>query len=89
MKYILEVDSKKAVEVLTVNGKEYKRTWTYQGGGVTACDKNDFWEMISDDGYDDKEVIDKVYDVLDGNFFLTDVLDLCRMEGEADRREDG
>lgn len=79
MKYRLEVDSKKAVEVLTVNGKEYKRTWTYQGGGVTACDCNEISEMMSDDGYDDEEVLDKVYDVLDGNFFLSDVLDLCRM----------
>lgn len=80
MKYRLEVDSKKAVEVFTVNGKEYKRTWTYQGGGVTACDCNEISEMMSDDGYDDEEVLDKVYDVLDGNFFLSDVLDLCRME---------
>ena len=76
----MEVDSKKAVEVLTVNGKEYKRTWTYQGGGVTECDKNEISEMMSDDGYDDEEVLDKVYDVLDGNFFLSDVLDLCRMD---------
>lgn len=36
--------------------------------------------MMSDDGYDDNEVLDKVYDVLDGNFFLSDVLDLCRMK---------
>ena len=85
MKYRLEVDSKKAVEVLTVSGKEYKRTWTYQGGGVTACDCNEISEMMSDDGYDDEEVLDKVYDVLDGNFFLSDVLDLCRMtEGDAE-----
>lgn len=89
MKYILEIDNKRAVEVLTVNGKEYKRTWTYQGNGVTACDKNEISEMMSDDGYDDEEVLDKVYDVLDGNFFLSDVLDLCRMGGDADRREDG
>ena len=82
MKYRLEVDSKKAVEVFTVNGKEYKRTWTYQGDGVTACDKNEISEMMSDDGYDNEEVIDKVYDVLDGNFFLSDVLDLCRMTEE-------
>ena len=46
MRYRLEVDSKKEVEVLTVNGKEYKRTWTYQGGGVTACDKNEISEMM-------------------------------------------
>ena len=85
MKYRLEVDSKKAAEVLTVNGKEYKRTWTYQGNGVTACDKNEISEMMSDDGYDNEEVLDKVYDVLDGNFFLSDVLDLCRMtEGDAE-----
>ncbi len=84
MKYKLEVDSKKAVEVLTVNGKEYKRRWAYLGNGVTACDKNEISEMMSDDGYDDEEVLDKVYDVLDGNFFLSDVLDLCRMEGDAE-----
>lgn len=84
MKYRLEVDGKKAVEVLTVNGKEYKRTWVYLGGGVTACDKNEISEMMSNDGYDDEEVLDKVYDVLDGNFFLSDVLDLCRMEGDAE-----
>ena len=85
MKYRLEVNSKNAVEVLTVNGKEYKRTWTYQGNGVTACDKNEISEMMSDDGYDNEEVLDKVYDVLDGNFFLSDVLDLCRMmEGGAE-----
>ena len=84
MKYRLEVNSKNAVEVLTVNGKEYKRTWTYQGDGVTACDKNEISEMMSDDGYDNEEVIDKVYDVLDGNFFLSDVLDLCRMEGDGE-----
>lgn len=85
MKYIIEVDGKKAVEILTVSGKEYKRTWTYQGNGVTTCDKNEISKMMSDDGYDDEEVLDKIYNVIDGNyFFLVDVLDLCRMEGDTD-----
>ena len=38
MKYRFETDGNKAVEVLTVSGKEYKRAWTYQGNGVTASD---------------------------------------------------
>lgn len=85
MKYRLEVDSKKAVEVLTVNGKEYKRTWTYYGNGVTGSDDDDFSERLQDDGCTDEDILDTVWTVLDCDFCVSNFMDLCRMmEGDAE-----
>lgn len=85
MKYRLEVDSKKAVEVLTVNGKEYKRTWTYHGNGVTGSNDDDFYERLQNDGCTDEDFLDTVWNVLDCDFCVSNFMDLCRMmEGDAE-----
>lgn len=80
MKYRLEVDSKKAVEVLTVNGKEYKRTWAYHGNGVTESNEDDFSERLQNDGCTDEDVLDTVWTVLDCDFSTSTLMELCRMD---------
>lgn len=83
MKYTLEVNGNKAKEALAINGKEYKRTWTSDGCGTTSADADDFSERLEADGFDNGEILDAVWDVLDSSFSVSDIIKLCMMD-EAD-----
>lgn len=77
MKYRLECDGEKVTELLELNSKEYCRNWKYEGNGVTGCDGGDFADMLECDGVINQEILNEVYDKLDGTFFASDVLDVC------------
>ena len=79
MKYRLECDGEKVTETLELNGKEYRRNWKYEGNGVTGCDGGDFADMLECDGVINQEILNEVYDKLDGTFFASDVLDVCSL----------
>lgn len=83
MKYTLEVNGNKATETLVVNGKEYKRTWTNNRHGITHADEDDFSDRVEADGFDNQEILDDIWNVLDGGFCVSDVIELCMMD-EAD-----
>ena len=83
MKYTLTVDGNKATEALTINGKTYERTWTSDGCGTTSADADDFSERLEADGFDDGEILDTVWNVLDGSFAVSDIIELC-MTDEVD-----
>lgn len=80
MKYTLEVNGNKATETFVVNGKEYKRTWTNNGHGITSADADDFAERLEADGFDDGKILDTVWDVLDGSFTVSNIIGLCMMD---------
>ena len=85
MKYMLKVDGDKATEVLTVNGKDYKRSWESDGRGGTTSDAGDFCDMLEADGFSDSVALDEIYGTLDTEFFVADVIKICMMnEGEVD-----
>lgn len=77
MKYKLEVENGRSVETLTVNGKEYKCEGV-QNGNITSY-SDDFCWMLENDGFDDDEVLDAIWDVLDSETFTTDIIKLCSM----------
>lgn len=79
MNYSLNVENGNAIEILTVNGKKYKRVWGCSENGIVLSDSGNFDERLEDDGCDEEELLDKVYNVLDTNFFVSDVMDLCSM----------
>ena len=79
MKYTLTVEGNKATEALTINGKTYERTWTNNGHGITSADAGDFSERIEDDGFDNGEILDTVWNVLDSSFSVSDIIGLCMM----------
>lgn len=80
MKYTLTVDGNKAIEALTINGKTYERSWKNKGHGITVADTGDFCDMLEADGFDDNEILDKVWDVLDSDFAVSDIIELCMMD---------
>ena len=80
MKYTLTVNNNKATEALTINGKTYERTWTNNGHGITSADADDFSERLESDGFDNGEILDAVYGVLDSSFAVTDIIGLCMMD---------
>jgi len=82
MKYTLTVEGNKATETLTINGKTYERTWTNNGHGITSADADDFSERLEADGFDNGEILDTVWDVLDGSFAVADIIGLCMMNEE-------
>ena len=83
MKYTLTVDGNKAKEALTINGKTYERTWTNNGHGITSADADDFSERLEADGFTNGEILDTVWNVLDGGFAVSDIIGLC-MTDEVD-----
>ena len=85
MKYTLEVNGNKATETLVVNGKEYKRAWTNNRHGITHADEGDFSDRVEADGFDNQEILDAIWNILDGGFCVSDVIELCMMD-EADWR---
>ena len=85
MKYTLEVNGNKATETFVVNGKEYKRAWTNNRHGITHADEGDFSDRVEADGFDNQEILDAIWNVLDGSFCVSDVIELCMMD-EADWR---
>lgn len=80
MKYTLTVEGNKATEALTINGKTYERSWENKGHGITVADADDFCDMLEADGYDDNEILDTVWNVLDGGFAVSDITELCMMD---------
>lgn len=80
MKYTLTVNNNKATEALTINGKTYERTWTTIECGVTGADADDFSERLEADGFDNGEILDAVWDVLDSSFAVSDIIGLCMMD---------
>ena len=80
MKYTLTVNGNKATEALTINGKTYERSWKNKGHGITVADTGDFCDMLEADGFDDGEILDNVWNVLDGGFSVPDLIDLCMMD---------
>ena len=80
MKYTLTVEGNKATEALTINGKTYERTWTSDGCGTTSADADDFSERLEADGFDNGEILDVVWDALDSNFAVSDIIGLCMMD---------
>lgn len=80
MKYTLTVNNNKATEALTINGKAYERTWTNNGHGITSADADDFSERLEADGFDNGEILDTVWNVLDGSFGVSDIIGLCMMD---------
>ena len=83
MKYTLEVNGNKATETFVVNGKTYERTWASDGCGTTSADADDFSDRLESDGFDNGEILDTVWDVLDSSFAVADIIGLCMMN-EAD-----
>ena len=84
MKYTLTVEGNKATEALTINGKTYERTWTNDGHGITSADADDFSERLGADGFDNGKILDAVWDVLDSDFAVYDIIGLCMMD-EVDK----
>jgi hypothetical protein len=84
MKYTLTVEGNKAIEALTINGKTYERTWTNNGHGITSADADVFSERLEADGFDNGEILDAVWDVLDSDFAVSDIIGLCMMD-EVDK----
>ena len=80
MKYTLTVEGNKAIEALTINGKTYERSWTNNGHGITSADADDFSERLKADGFDNGEILDAVWDVLDSDFVVSDIIWLCMMD---------
>ena len=80
MKYTLMVDGGRATEVLTVNGKTYERSWENIECGATYTDADDFSERLEADGFDNVEILDAVWDVLDSGFGVSDIIGLCMMD---------
>ena len=83
MKYTLEVNGNKATETLVVNGKEYKRTWENNRHGITHAYAGDFSDRVEADGFDNQEILNAIWNVLDSSFCVSDVIELCMMD-EAD-----
>ena len=83
MKYTLTVEGNRAKEALTINGKTYERTWTNNGHGITSADEDDFSERLEADGFDNGEILDTVWNVLDSDFAVSDIIGLC-MTDEVD-----
>ena len=80
MKYILTVEGNKAIETFTINGKTYERTWISNGAGITSADADDFSERLEADGFNNGEILDAVWDELDSNFAVSDIIGLCMMD---------
>lgn len=80
MKYTLKVEGNKATEALTINGKTYERTWTNNGHGITSADADVFSERLETDGFDNGEILDAVWDVLDDGIAVADIIKLCMMD---------
>ena len=80
MKYTLTVEGNKATEALNINGKTYERTWTNNGHGITSDDADVFSERLEADGFDNGEILDAVWDELDSNFAVSDIIGLCMMD---------
>lgn len=79
MKYKLEVENGRSVETLTVNGKEYVKEGVYKGNGITSFDE-DFSEMLEADGFDNEDILDMVWDVLDSEFTASNIIKMCGMD---------
>ena len=80
MKYRVEVEANTAIETLTVNGKEYVRKAKRTPIGVQF--DGEFIDKVAEDPYVPEDILDKIYDLLDCDFFVTDVMDLCAEDTE-------
>lgn len=74
MKYRLEVDANTAVETVIVDGTEYKRNCKRIPTGIEYGEE--FSAILEKANLEDWE-LDKVWDVLDSDFFVSDVMNLC------------
>ena len=78
MKYRVETTEKGYVETLEVDGKEYKKTWIYNGCGHYSCQDYEFYEQMENDGVTCEDVLDKVYNCFDSLSLGTDLNDMQR-----------
>lgn len=76
MKYSVETTENGYVETLEVDGKEYKKTWTHNGIGSFSCDDYEFHEQLEKDGFDDEELLEDVFNYIDGLSVGIDVFDI-------------
>ena len=81
MIYSLVLENGRVTEKLEIAGTEYTRE-AIRIVGTTQYTDDDFSDRIARDNIADEEFCDKVYDVLDSNFFAHDVLGLAQMAAE-------
>ena len=78
MKYTIEVEDGKAIETLEIGGNTFTKTTLKKSFGSMSCDK-DFSEQLEEAGIVNDELLDCVYDKLDG-FFVQTMLDIEALE---------
>lgn len=72
MKYSVEVIDDGYVETLTIEEKEYKKTWIKACYGHYKCKDYEFYEQLEADGCEDEEFLDKICDDIDNSSLAND-----------------
>lgn len=79
MKYLVEIENGVAKETLVFNGKEYTRTAKRVGSSSSFIGMDFSEQMEEEDDELSDNVLDQVYDTLDG-FFVGDLLEIAESE---------
>lgn len=79
MKYTIETTQTGCIETLEIGGKIYKKEWQRTSSGC-RCNNNEFYEQMESDGIDNKDVLNKAYDIFDDGFKVFGFIELSEME---------
>ena len=80
MKYTIELTDNGCIEELEFNGKVYKRESERTDYGCSS--DRDFSEQLEEDGIDDEEILDKVYEMFDETYSPLNFMELAEISGK-------
>jgi len=66
MKYTVTTTENGFIEELEFEGKTYKKEWIETDYGFST-DDGEFNEQLAEDGIEDEQLLDEIWDVFDGN----------------------
>ena len=78
MEYSIKVTDTGYVETLKIGDKEYHKQWEKTSDGA-ICISSEFNEQLEESGIKDENLLELIYDTLDGSFMANDVAKLARV----------
>ena len=85
MKLTVEATKDKAVITLEINGDTFEQEWERVSSGCARATDNEISEQMEESGKYDDELIERIYDEVDGNFIPLAFMQIAQeIEGDAE-----